>query len=269
MNKMRRSVFPVVASVFVAACGPAPENSRPAERPGARPGAEQGYVAPPAVTGAQRAAGGRVLLTGHAAPAVKVRLASPAGATMFAMTDHAGRWRLLLPAAQDVRLYGLSAPGQGRPIQAEGYIAVTPSGLAAQLRAGSGAVVLGARASGVSLLAADFDRKGVVALSGVAPPGAPVTIAVDTAPRGSTRTGEGGRFMLALNEPLKPGDHVLTLTGAGGSGTQARVTIAPAAPLSGGPFRVELAPGGWRIDWLTPGGGVQSTLLFDRAASPS
>jgi hypothetical protein len=129
--------------------------------------------------------------------------------------------------------------------------------------------VLGAHPSGVSLLAADFDRKGVVALSGVAPPGAAVTIAVDTAARGATRSGQDGRFMLALNEPLQPGSHVLSLTSAGGPGTQALVTIAPAAPLSGGPFRAEAAPGGWRIDWLTPGGGVQSTLLFDRAASPS
>jgi hypothetical protein len=266
---MRPSAFPLGVSLWLAACGPAPQDGRHGERTGARPVAEQGYAAPPAVTGAQRVAGGRVLLTGRAAPAVKVRLASPAGAAIFALSDHAGGWRLLLPAAQDVRLFGLSAPGQGRPIQAEGYIAVTPGGLAAQLRAGSGAVVLGAHPRGVSLLAADFDRKGVVALSGVAPPGAAVTIAVDTAARGTTRTGGGGRFMLALNEPLPPGVHRLSLTGAGGSGTQASVTIAPAEPLSGGPFRAELAPGGWRVDWLTPGGGVQSTLLFDRAASPS
>jgi hypothetical protein len=209
------------------------------------------------------------LLTGRATPNVKVRLASPAGAAMFAQSDRAGRWRLLLPAAQEVRLFGLSAPGQGRAVQAEGYIAITPSGLTAQLRAGSGALVLGAQKATPTILAVDFDHKGGAVISGDAPASGPAMIDVDGSVRNPARVDAEGRFMLALNEPLRPGDHVVTVTAAGGGRAQMGLTVSTAEPLTAGPFRAQLAPGGWRVDWLTPGGGVQSTLLRDREASPS
>jgi hypothetical protein len=35
-----------------------------------------------------------------------------------------------------------------------------------------------------------------------------------------------------------------------------------AAPLVGGPYRATATPVGWRIDWITPGGGQQTTLLM-------
>jgi hypothetical protein len=39
--------------------------------------------------------------------------------------------------------------------------------------------------------------------------------------------------------------------------------MAKPAPLASGPMRSQLTEGGVRIDWLTPGGGLQSTLLLD------
>ncbi|MEO8925671.1 MAG: hypothetical protein ABI306_00790, partial [Caulobacteraceae bacterium] len=71
-----------------------------------------------------------------------------------------------------------------------------------------------------------------------------------------------GRFALALDEPLSVGDHQLALNGAG-LHTETRVSISPAEPLRQGPFRAQLTPSGWRIDWMTPGGGAQTTLLID------
>jgi hypothetical protein len=195
---------------------------------------------------------------------VTVRLASPTGQAMFARSDAAGAWRLMLPPAGQVRVFGLSEPGQGRPVQAEGYVAVTPGGLAAQLRAGSGAVALGAQPAGPAILAADYDGKGGTVVSGVAPPASALTLAVDGAAREPARVDARGRFVSALNEPLRAGSHVLSIRSGAGARGEAPLTVSPAEPLAGGPFRATPAAGGWRVDWLTPGGGVQSTVLFDR-----
>jgi hypothetical protein len=261
LNKTRALALAVVVAVSLAAC------QRPraeATRPAAAPVAERGYAAPPALTGARRLTAGRLALSGTATPAAKVRLASPAGAAMFATSDGAGAWRFVLPASATVRLFGLSAQFQGRPVQAEGYVAITPSGQAAQLRAGSGAMALHTPGAAPVILAADFDSKGGAVISGQGPVAGSLSLQVDGAAPAPVRVDGDGRFMLSLNEPLVAGSHVLTITGAGHR-TAATLTVSPAEPPAAGPFTAEPAAGGWRIDWRTPGGGLQSTVLFDQA----
>ena len=245
---------------LVAACGP-PGAGATSGRATAPSLAERGYVMPPAVTAARREAGGGVLFSGTAAPGAKVRLASPAGAAVFAVADRSGIWRIALPGDAEVRLFGLSMPLAGRVVQAEGYLATVPGGLTAELRAGSGAVVLSRSRPAVAILAADFDDKGGAVISGLAPAGASVTLTIDGTARGGVVADVGGRFMVPLNEPLKPGDHELEAS-VGTARAQRTLGVSVAARPSGGPFRAGPAAGGWRIDWLTPGGGVQSTVLY-------
>ena len=40
------------------------------------------------------------------------------------------------------------------------------------------------------------------------------------------------------------------------------VDATPAPALASGPFRAAAVAGGLRVDWMTPGGGVQSTILL-------
>jgi hypothetical protein len=47
------------------------------------------------------------------------------------------------------------------------------------------------------------------------------------------------------------------------------VAVSPAAPLDASAFRATLTASGWRIDWLTPGGGVQTTLLTNSGEKPA
>jgi hypothetical protein len=47
-----------------------------------------------------------------------------------------------------------------------------------------------------------------------------------------------------------------------GFSDQAVVEVSPAAPLAEGPLRSQLTSAGLRVDWMTPGGGEQSTLLI-------
>jgi hypothetical protein len=249
-----------LALLALAACRPGGQADIAQPRAPDSTAAERAYRAPPSADSATLVTGGRVLLAGRADARSRVRLATPAGQAVFAPAAANGRWRLVLGGSPQVRLFGLSMIEQGRAVQAEGYLVVTPQGAAAQLRAGSGARVL-SHGGAPRILAVDFDRKGGTVVSGIGPAGATVSVGVDGTQRGRTQADGAGRFALALDEPLSGGDHALEVDGAGVN-ARARVSVSPAAPPAGGPFLAALTPWGWRIDWMTPGGGVQTTLLI-------
>ncbi len=227
---------------------------------------EGAYIPPPALTAASTAPGGRLSLAGRAAPNMRVRLATPAGEAMFAPVDDQGQWRLDLSAAPTPRLFGLSmADSAGkRIVQAEGYLAVLPDGRAAQLRSGAGAEVFAGAAPSVRILAVDYDRQGGAVISGVTSPGASVIIRVDGVQRGQGAADADGRFDIPLSEPLAKGDHQIEASD-GEHQVRTLAPVSPAPTLTQGPYRAERAPLGWRIDWVTPGGGVQSTIIVDRS----
>lgn len=232
----------------------------PTPNPAARP-AEAAYRAPPVITAATLLTGGRVWLAGLAGPGDRVRLAPPAGSATYAVAGADGAWSLVLAAPPAPRLFGLAMIENGRIIQSEGYVAVTPRGVAAQLRAGAGARVLGDQPAEPAILAVDFDSKGGTVVSGRASPGAVVDLWVDGARRGRAVTGPRGSFSVPLDEPLSFADHRLEIH-QGAHRADAAPTLTPAEPLSGGPYRATLTPSAWRIDWITPGGGLQTTLLL-------
>jgi hypothetical protein len=256
----------LAALLALAACGPGGRGDIAQRRGPDSTAAERAYRAPPSVETATLISAGRVLLVGRADPRAQVRLATPPGEALTASTATNGLWRMVLALSPEVRLFGLSMIDAGsttpaaRAVQAEGYLAVTPQGEAAQLRAGSGAQVLGGGAA-PRILAVDFDRKGGTVISGRGPPGAMLTLSVDGTDKGRIAVDGAGRFALALDEPLSAGDHRLALSGAGVH-AEAPVAVSPAQPLSQGPFRAAATAPGWRIDWTTPGGGVQTTLII-------
>lgn len=223
--------------------------------------AEAGYVAPPKVTWANRADDG-VVLTGAARAGARVRLGPPAGEPLFAVADRSGAWTLKLAPSDIVRLYGLSMTVGDRAVQAEGYLMVLPDGRVVQLRAGAGAWTLSSPTTAPRLLAVDHDDEGGAVISGVAPAGGAVQARIDRSRVVSGRARADGHFDLALSEPLAPGAHDIELVGDGGRDALS-APISPAEPL-GAPFRETRTPYGWRVDWMTPGGGVQSTLVFAR-----
>lgn len=222
---------------------------------------QAGYLKPPRVTSAARE-GGAVALSGQAEPLASVRLGAPTGEALVGEVDAAGRWRLVAPLAAEPRLYGLSMTMDGRTVQAEGYVMVTPGGEAVLLRAGAGAEVMGRSSPSPRVLALDYDRSGGGVVSGVAAPGAGLGVRVDRTTRGEGKAGEDGRFFISLSQPLEAGARTIQVAGEGGE-QQIVVEVSPPAPPTGGPARSTLTPAGWRIDWMTPGGGVQTTQLVD------
>jgi hypothetical protein len=254
----------VVAALFVAVgCSPSGSaGGGAANVQGPSASGEQGYVAPPELTGATRLSGGRLELAGRASPGARVRLATPKGAALFVPAGPHGVWRFAMPALAAPQLLGLSMSDQGSVIQAQGYIFLAPDGVAARLRAGGGSQLAGPPPRALAAATLDYDTVLAATLSGQAGAGQAVTLRVDGVERGRSSADREGRFVLSLNQPLTAGPHDFELL-AGAAETQAAATVTAPEPLAGAPFRASRTPTGWRIDWLTAGGGEQTTLLID------
>ena len=224
---------------------------------------QAGYLKPPRILSAARQ-GDAVALSGEAAPESSVRLGAPTGEALLGKADAAGRWRLIAPLAAEPRLYGLSMTLEGRTVQAQGYLMVTPNGQAVVLRAGAGAEVMAQGSSSPRMLAVDYDRSGGGVISGVAAPGAGLGVRVDRTTRGEGKADDAGRFTVSLSQALEAGPRTIQVAGEGGE-QQIVLDVVPPQPPSGGPARATLTPLGWRIDWITPGGGVQTTQLLEGA----
>jgi hypothetical protein len=184
-----------------------------------------------------------------------------------ATANDKGDWSVATPAASDVRLYGLAEELVGRDVQGEGYIAVLPGAGPAGvlLKAGGGAAVL-APALGLRVTAVDYDGSGAAVVSGLGKPGAAARLSLDGAPAGEARVNDRGRFSISLSTSIRPGDHQARVDCLDQS-AGAKFTVDPPKPVSGLPYRGERTGAGWRVDWLTPGGGEQTTLIFDMAES--
>ncbi len=259
------SAAPLAALSLLAACD-RPAASKPTGVGAPRQASnEAAYHPAPSVEGVVDV-NGRVEITGKAQPGVPVGLATPEGRAVATTAGPTGRWRIVLPASSQMRVFGLSMIDGGRAVQSEGYLAVAPD-LAAQLRAGAGAIVHGAAAEGPRVLAIDFDGKGGCVVSGVTNAGHAVEVRIDGVRRGAVRANSQGRFALALDEPVTTGAH--TIEAVEGE-KHAAVTIAVSPGVApGGPLSAERADGGWRVDWTTPGGGPQTTMLFAPPPAPS
>lgn len=240
----------------LSACGAPP----PAPAPQAEDRHDAGYAVSPTLV-AVRSQAGSTILDGQATGGARVRLATPAGEARYALADANGRWSLALPPSADARIFGLSMTFGARVVQAAGYVLVTSTGEAAMLRAGSGALRFDETAP-PRITGFDFDREGGAAVSGRAPVDAAVSVRLDGVVSAEGRADASGRFNVALAQPVAPGRHQVEVRGGAFQDT-AIVEVRPAAPLAGGPFRVTSTPFGLRTDWMTPGGGVQSTLLLD------
>lgn len=245
----------VAALVTVAALGGC--RDAPPQPAGEAAASDATYVAPPSVIEATPAAG-VVVLSGAAAPNANVRLAEPTGGVLDARADSEGRWKLQLPVHDDGRIYGLSAESAGRRVQAQGYVLVAPGGGTALLRAGAGALRLD-RTAGARIAAVDFDADGGALLSGWAPARTDVAVRLDGRTLGEARAGADGRFAYALPR-LAQGLRRIETTGVGFVDV-VQVEVTPPGPLTSGPLLVRPLARGLRADWLTPGGGVQSTVL--------
>jgi hypothetical protein len=245
------------------ACGCSNPSTPPAPQAGSSAGADLEYAAPPAPRSVAPAAEGAIALSGVARPDALVRLASPDGAAIGATASNSGAWTLMIPGASELRLYSLSEDAAGNPLRARGYVAAWPAPElgAATLRPGAGAERLD-RASGLAISALDYDASGAAVASGFTRPDQTVRLSLDGADAGEDHADAAGRFSVSLTRALTPGRHVLAAVG-GDVRVRTAFEASPPGPLPHPPYAAARQGQAWRIDWMTPGGGLQTTLLFD------
>ena len=259
----------LAACVLAAACSRAPSHAAAARAPApasalaSEPEPATSYLAPPQLVKADRHGGG-VLLSGTATPGAGLRLASPDGRAISAQVDGQGAWRILAAVGTTPRLYSLSEQIAGRLVRATGYIAVLPApGPAAAMLHPAAPASLPSDDPARGLTAVDFDASGQAMASGRTVADETIRLVLDGGEAGEDRADSTGVFSAALSQALKPGTHVLVMMGDR-PGSSETFTMARAARVATPPFDAVRLDGAWRIDWLTPGGGVQSTVLFDR-----
>ena len=256
---MKAVSIALLSALTLAGCGRSPAWRQAAQTP--VDVQDSGYHDPPQIRAAMRNGDTAVTVTGVALAASVARLGSPDGRFVDGPVDASGAWRLNVPSAGPA-LYGLSQTANGRRDQAEGYLAVLPGGwpAAALLRSGAGTVSLAGRAGKPLLLAADLDSSGAAVVSGWAKPGQAVRILVDGAVASDGTATAEGRFAVSLPKPLAQGARKVQAVTADGA-AQAGVEVS-AAPNFPGVLRAGRLGSGWRLDWRTPAGGVQTTELF-------
>ena len=260
MVRAKPSLGVLLALLLLAGC-----NGKPLVTAAADPAAseEPADLTPPMPDTVQ-ASGDGWNLSGSAPAGAQVRLATPQGEALTAVADAHGRWTAALGPVGDVRIFGLSATAKGRQVQSEGYVLVTAKGQAAVLRAGAGARRIDP-APRPGIRAIDFDRGGGLEITAAAAPGATVILKLDGRQAALGRTDAAGRYDASLPSAgsqtrILPGAHQAQVFGDGFSDSVS-FQVAAAAPLAQGPLRSQLTPAGLRVDWMTPGGGVQSTIL--------
>jgi hypothetical protein len=222
------------------------------------------YLAPPSIVSAVLQPSGAVVLTGSGQPGSRIRLASPDGSAIGATASTTGAWSLTVPPGDAPRLYSLSSDIAGRLLRARGYVATTPAPgpAAAVLAPGEGAQAFGWPAGGVTIRAIDFDSSGAAVASGGAPAGDAVRLRLDGADAGEDQADAKGDYSVSMSRSLTRGQHTIAAHTAHGSAS-ATLDMRPGAPIAAPPLAAERVDGAWRLDWTPPGGGVQTTVLFD------
>ncbi len=263
----RRAALLVLAALGLAGCAPRPDGAR--SQPDK---ASDAYRAPPLLMHAVRAPDGSVRLSGSAPADALVRLRSPYGPGVAALAGADGAWSLTLPPADAPRLYAFEAELAGQVLRGEGAVAVlpAPSPVALMLRAGFAAAPTGLGSAGrLQLLTVDYDGGGAAA-GGFAPPDSPVRLTVDGGVVGVARADARGHFAILAVDPQRgvaPGRRELRVDTPQGLSVERPVQIAAAQLPPDKVFTAVRDPGGWRISWRIPGGGAQSSLVFDDAVS--
>ena len=265
---LKPSASPLAAAttlcLLLAACGPGGADWRQTQAAPQPSSEETGYQRPPQLVSAERMADGGVMLKGVSDPQVEVRLSSPDGVAYGATVRDNGAWSVTVPPAPGVREFGVAENLSGRMVQGEGYVAVLPGPgpAVALLRSGGGTVVPGPGSVAPRISAVDFDASGAAVISGQAAPATALRLLVDNAASANVHVGGTGRFAISVPAPLKPGPHDIQVESSAGS-DHTKIDVGQVQSIVGLPYHGQRLSTGWRIDWVTAGGGVQTTLIID------
>jgi len=257
-----RMVFALsMVAGFISACAPKSDDSTP---PADLQSAQVGYLQAPRLT-ATTLLDRSFSVKGVAAKGARIRLSSPEGQAFGTTADDQGVWQIDVPrnaaGPQQALLFGLSEDIEGRIIQAEFYVALLPDPQVpvVLLRAGTGAQTLFHGAS-FAITTADFDGAGALTVSGFAPAGKPIKASLNGSATIESFAGQDGRFSVGLPSSAPTVMRQIQIL-SGMDQRTLRVDVSAHRLPAGTLADTTRLASGWRIDWTTPSGGIQTTFV--------
>jgi len=266
-----RADAPRMSSLILALCAIlvacAPDAGRQAET--RKDPKASDYVETPAVQTAQRTPDGLIAISGRAAANAIVRLSAPEGQSWGMTAGSDGAWSFTVPVGAAPRMLALTSESEGRVVHVDGALILLPApGLPLVVaRPGYGAAPVAAFKGKPAIVALDYDSGGGAMVAGVARPGALVRLFIDGQPEGESHADGQGRFSApAVKHPITPGVHEVRVETSDGA-VMVAAQVARTDPLGTSIYRPVRVEDAWRLDWRAAQDGVQSTLVFDSAAS--
>jgi hypothetical protein len=251
--------------VLMGACAPKAETERAARKD---PKASD-YVETPAVQIAQRTPDGQIAISGRAAANAIVRLSAPEGQSLGMTSGADGAFAFTAPVSAAPRMLALTSEREGRVVHSDGALILLPApGLPLVVaRPGYGAAPVASFKGKPAIISLDYDGGGGAMVAGIARPRALVRLFIDGQLEGEARADALGRFSApAVKHPLAPGPHAVRVETSDGA-VMVAARVSRVEPLLTLAYRAVREEGAWRLDWRAAPKGVQSTLLFDSAAT--
>jgi len=221
-----------------------------------------GYARAPQITDVQQADGGTYVVSGLVMPNGRVRFDYGGDRAIGVTADAHGRFRAPLPAGPNGGLYDLSTEDSGRLLHAEGRLFIPPAHPEKAVLIRSGAPSLPLLDKSLPLAIVDYDAAGAIAISGHIATDHVADVLVNGDIRAQVKP-DAGHFYSALSQIAPPSDTpvkvALEIRVDGKSWTR---QINVSRPDAGKGDQLSTVPGGWRVDAILPGGGMQTTLVF-------
>lgn len=224
----------------------------------------EGYASAPRITSVSAGAPGRVMLGGEAQPGSRVRVQYGAGGgqAIGSTADSKGRYRVDLPTTPVGGLYDVSTvENGGREMHADGRLFVPPDvqDRAVLLRTGAPSLSIGGPQAPLSVV--DFDGAGALIISGRVAPATEVEVSVDGGPPATVQSGPDGIYHVKgqVSSPERGAQIVLNVHAGSTDVGRTLLFTVPDADRGDQMSRVD---GGWRVDWVLPGGGMQSAIVY-------
>jgi hypothetical protein len=220
-----------------------------------------GYWRAPEITSVTQADSSLFVVTGETIPNARVRFGYSGKRAVGVTSDSKGRFRAELPTGPDGALYDLSTEDDGRSMHADGRLFI-PAGApekAVLMRAGAPSLSLFNEDTEVAVI--DYDRAGAVAIAGRVAPSTQIEVILNGEIRARTRSDDRGFYAATTQiDPPQEKESANTLSISAGGKETARNFIDSRVKTEGD--RITRFADGWRVDWVLPGGGMQTTLVF-------
>lgn len=259
LSSLRAVLLPLGALLCLSGCHAPQTKADDSDEAALR---KAGYSRAPQVTNVEAGGGGAYIVSGQAMPNGRVRFSYGGDRAIGVTADAKGRFRAPLPVGADGGLYDLSIEDEGRLMHAEGRLFIPPGHpeKTVLIRAGAPSESLLDRSLPIGVV--DYDAAGAIAISGHIATKNIVNVLIDGDIRAQVKP-DDSRAYSALSQiapPTKAPVGVAIEVQVDGKSASRTISVSLPDPDKGDQIRA--IPGGWRVDAVLPGGGVQTTLVF-------